>query len=204
MKILSALCLCAAVLAPLPAGAVTADELQKLYSPYAADSQSALDQPHRSAEEIGRWVSEMVGMALEFKPGSAGKHLLETRPYFSDQGYAAFAAFLNNLSLGDALQKQTLTMDAIANTEPTPIGQGANAGRYAWAFEMPVVLSIATKPGQQPATRSVVLRIQVGRSPKGADPHGTLIENWQEFKEPAVYTDKPTDSQGGGQSPTAP
>ncbi|MCB1537965.1 MAG: DotI/IcmL/TraM family protein [Rhodospirillales bacterium] len=187
-----------AVLSARSALAMTAQELGALYSPYTGDSTMALDQPHRTVTEIGSWVSEIVGTVLKFASGNTGRHLTVIRPYFTDQGYAGFAGFLNAQGFGDAIAKQTLGMDATPDAAPTLLGQGASNGAYAWAFEVPLTLVVSSVPGKPPVNRDVTIRIQVTRSPKGADPHGVLIDSWAAFD--GVDTFRKTGS-GLGQAP---
>lgn len=175
---------------PAHAGSSNAD-LMNMYQGYASDTLAKLDTPHRSATELGVWLSDRVADALLFAPRDTNRKLTSLRPYFSDQGYSAYLAFLAAHGYGDKLKAQTLNLSAIVNNEPMLIGQGASAGRYAWAFEMPVVIS------GDGTNKSMVLRIQLGRSAKAQPPMGVWIENWQEFKEPAEAA--PTES--GGQVP---
>lgn len=176
---------------PALAGSSKSSELLNMYQGYEADTLSKLDTPHRSATELGAWLSDRVADAFLFTPKSASRKLAGLKPYFSDQGYTAFLAFLTANGYGDKLRTDTLKISAIVNNEPMLIGQGASAGRYAWAFEMPVVIS------GDGGNKTIILRIQVGRSAKGPAPMGVLIENWQEFKEPAASAP----SESGGQVP---
>lgn len=173
----------------LVAPAKAQNELLGMYQGYTADSQLALDQPHRSHSELSGWISEVAADALIFIPMQNTQKLSALRPLFTDAGYKAYLDFLASMGFTDALQKQSLSLASIVKNEPTLIGQGASAGRYAWAFEMPMVMTSGN------ANKTAVVRIQFGRSAKGAAPHGLLIESWQEFKEPA---------QNSGQPATAP
>lgn len=178
--------LCAA---PSQAGSASSSDLLNMYQGYAADSLSKLDVPHRSPTELGVWLSDRVADALLFTPNNAAKKLVAIKPYFSEQGYKAYLAFMAAHGYADKLQAQTLTLSTIVNSEPMLIGQGASAGRYAWAFEMPIVVS------GDGGNKTIVMRIQVGRAAKGPAPMGVLIENWQEFKEPAADTSAESSGQ---------
>jgi len=166
------------VTTPVYAGS---SELLGMYKGYEADSQSALTQPHRSVTELGNWLSDRVADSLQFTPGKSVAKLNAIKPDFSEQGYAAYAAFLNGLGLTFSLQNQSLNLSTIVTAMPVLIGQGASAGRYAWMFELPVVITIG---GSTPVTKEATLRLQVGRSAAATNAHGVLIENWTEFKVP--------------------
>jgi hypothetical protein len=154
----------------------TDTSLLDIYQGYGADTQMSLDRPHRSAEELGSWLSDTVTNALTFTPNQSMQKLNEIKPLFTEAGFQAYLLFMANAGLGDYLKYQTLTLTAIVNNTPILVGQGASAGRYAWAFEVPVVMT-----AMDGANKILTLRIQVGRSAAGPKPHSVLIENWQEF-----------------------
>lgn len=174
------LVLCFALLIATPAYA--ADDLLGMYQSYDGDSQAALTSPHRSASELGNWLSDTVADALMFNPKDATRKLAAVRTDFSEQGYKAYLAFLSDQGFSAALQNQTLQLSTIVNSTPLLIGQGASAGRFAWAFEVPVVMTVG-QSGVQPQSRNVTLRIQIGRSASGPAPNGVVVESWQVFQE---------------------
>lgn len=181
-----------ALLAALPAHAQ--EDLNSIYQGYTADT-ATLSQPHRGINELGVWLSETAAGALQFSRGKSAQKLTEIRPLFTEEGFRTYVEFMNTLGLSDALQKQTLQMSSIINSAPLLIGQGASAGRYAWAYEMQATLSAAGPSGAE-QSKSVTLRIQIGRSPTAANPMGVLIESWQIFAEPPA--------NAGGQNPPKP
>lgn len=177
-----------AVFAFIPARAN--DELMSMYKGYAADTQTALDQPHRSVGELTDWISNIAADALVFTPNHSGDKIKKIRPYFSDNGFASYVDFLTKQGLYQSIQNQTLSLSSIVNTTPLMLGQGASAGRYAWVFEVPVVMTTGTN------SKEVTLRIQFGRANGAPEPDGIVIENWQEFSEDPI--------QRGGQPQPAP
>lgn len=178
MKILLVMALVLVFAAP-----ARAEDLMSIYKSYEGDTQMALDHPHRGVSELGSWLSDTVADALQFSPNKANAKLSAIRPYFSDQGYKTYLAFLDQMGLSVALQKQTLNLTSVVNAAPLLIGQGASAGRYAWAYEMPVVLSAMPGPDADPLSKTVTLRIQIGRNAKAPGPNGVFIESWQTFTE---------------------
>lgn len=182
------LILCALMMISTPA--MAADDLNSIYTPYTADTERMMDKPHRGISELGAWLSETVAGTLQFSPNKAAQKLRDVRPLFTDAGFKSYTDFLAAQGYGDALQKQTLEMTSIVNSIPMLIGQGASAGRYAWAYEMQVVLT-ATQKGMAPVNKAITLRIQVGRNINGAAPMGVLIESWQVFTEPTNDSGQP-------------
>jgi hypothetical protein len=165
-----------------------AEDLNTLYQGYAADSQVALDQPHRSLSELGTWISDMVADALMLEPASASQKIITLKANFTDGGYQSYLAFLEQTGFAGALRSQSVSLSAVANGLPTLVNQGASGGRYAWLFEIPVILTAQTTSSEDPMTKPVTLRIQIGRAAKGAPPHGILIESWQIQPEAPVTT----------------
>ncbi|NBX65474.1 MAG: hypothetical protein EBQ96_00540 [Proteobacteria bacterium] len=174
-----------------------AEDLMAIYKTYDGDTHVTLDKAHRSHAELAEWISDAAAGVLAFTPGKTSEKLLEIRPLFSESGYKAYIDFMTSMGLAPAIENKTLSMMGIVDSAPLLIAQGASTGRYAWAYEVPVVLSINGKPGEAPVTRSVTLRIQFGRSAKGVPPHGVLIENWQMLTEaPPAAANAPQESGG--------
>lgn len=186
------------VLGLMAAPARAAEDLMAIYKTYEGDTNVGLDKAHRSQSELIEWLTETTASALAFAPGKTAEKLLVLRPLFSEAGYKAYTDFLTALGFGPALESKTLALGAIVDSAPLLIAQGNSTGRYAWAYEVPVVLSMPGKPGEPVASKSITLRIQFGRSAKGVPPHGVLIENWQLLnKAPAAAATPPPQESGG-------
>ncbi|MBU6235944.1 MAG: DotI/IcmL family type IV secretion protein [Alphaproteobacteria bacterium] len=176
--------------------ALAAEDLLGMYQGYAGDSQLALDQPHRSHAELEDWVSDTVASALTYSSGKTQQKIAELRPLFTEAGFKAYMDFLTSLGFAQDIQAQTLNLSAIVNNAPVLIGQGASSGRYAWAYEMPVVMSTGEPvEGAPQVTKNVTIRLQIGRSAKGVEPHGLLVENWVEKKEEPAATTQDSSGQ---------
>lgn len=173
--------------APAPAPALNQDWLNMYVGP-TEDTLTDLQKAHRSLREISDWVSETIADCLQFSPGRTNEKLLSVKPDFTDAGYKAYLAFLGSQPFAADLRGQTLKLITIVNDSPLLIGQGASGGRYAWMFEMPVIM---TAQNQQ-AAKPVILRIQVGRRAGAPAPHGIVIENWQVFEENVQNPPEPT------------
>jgi hypothetical protein len=168
-----------------------ADNLLDMYKPYAADTQVPLTQAHRSLKELSEWLSDKVANTLVFTRGQNAKKLEDLRPLFTEAGYASYLNFLAAYDLNKDMATESLGLSSVVNTAPTLIGQGSNATRYAWAFELPVVMTIAGTEGTQAISKNVTLRIQIGRAEGAPAPHNILIENWQDYKAPPKNTTTP-------------
>jgi hypothetical protein len=177
------------------APARAADDLLDIYKPYEADTQVPLTQAHRSLTELSEWLSDTVSNALVFTRGQNAKKLETLRSLFTESGYAAYINFLTAYDLNKDIAEEGLGLSSVVNTAPALIGQGANSTRYAWAFELPVVMTIAGTEGGQPISKKVTLRIQVGRAEAAPAPHQLLIENWQEYKPVPQTTSQNTSGQ---------
>lgn len=182
----------------LMAPARAAEDLMAIYKTYAGDTNVTLSKAHRSQTELAEWLSDTTASALAFVPGKTTEKLLALRPLFSEAGYKNYIDFLTAMGFAPAIESKSLMLNGIVDSAPLLIAQGNSTGRYAWAYEVPVVLSTNGKPGEPPVSKSVTLRIQFGRSAKGAPPHGLLIESWQVLNNapPAATTPPPQESGG--------
>jgi len=165
--------------------------LLNLYVGPANDTLTDLNKAHRSEREIADWVSDIVATSLQFQAGQTNTKLLAVKPNFTDSGYKAYLTFLGSQPFAAALRDQTLSLNSAVNATPLLIGQGASGGRFAWAYEMPVIMT----PKGQKSLKPVTVRIQIGRNAKGAAPHGVLIENW------TVYQENVQNPDSGSQKP---
>jgi len=168
------------LLAATPALAQDNKEYLDMYQGYAGDTQTEIQKAHRSVREMEEWVSDTVANALLFQTGKVNTKLAAMKPLFSETGYKAYLNFLATQPFSANLRAQTLSLSTIVNNTPLLIGQGASGGRYAWAFELPVIM---TPSGGTPS-EPVILRIQIGRAANAPAPDGVVIENWQVYNEP--------------------
>lgn len=168
---------------PHGARAGGADDLLGVYTPYGSTGDGGagtpLDQPHLSQGEIAGWLSDAVADTLTFTPGHCAEKLADLKPRFSAQGYQDYIAFLGAYDLNNDIAEETLNMVGVVGAEPVPLGQGPQNGRYSWAFEMPVVLSILNPETRRTVTKNVTLRLQFSRTAPGLE-----IVRWQEYKRP--------------------
>ncbi|HEY8964037.1 MAG TPA: DotI/IcmL family type IV secretion protein, partial [Alphaproteobacteria bacterium] len=139
------------------------NELMNLYVGPKDDSLVELEKAHRSTREISDWVSDIVASSLQFEVGKTNEKLLAVKKNFSDAGYKSYLAFLSAQSFSEALRAQKLKLSTVVNGSPLLIGQGSSGGRYAWAFEMPVIMTAQGQKAGQP----INLRLQIGRSVNG-------------------------------------
>lgn len=170
-------------------------DLLGMYKGYTGDSQTALTSPHRGIGELGTWLSDKVADDLQFSSGRATAKLTIIKADFSDAGYQSYLKFLNDMNFTFALRNQSLNLSSIVTSAPVLIGQGASRGRYAWLYEMPVVLTMG---GQQPVSKETTIRVQLGRSAKATNDMGVLIESFSEYKDPNAAPG--TDNGGGEES----
>lgn len=178
----------------LPA-AQAAEDLMGIYQGYAADTQLPLDQPHRSHGELSGWVSDVIADSLTFVPGQTNRKLADIKPRFTEAGFKAYLTFLGQLGFAEDVRQQSLKLGAIVNHEPSLVGQGASGGRYAWAFDVPIVMSTGDRDSTRQVTKTLNLIIQIGRSTDAPEPNGVFIENW---------TVKTTPQDNGGQKADTP
>lgn len=179
-----------------PQAPASASDLQNMYQGYKADTQTALDRPHRSHAELSRWLTEKLAALFTFTPGQVAQELQVNRAIFTDVGYQNYLALLGQMPFGAGLRAQNVKVMAVVNAEPLLIGQGSSAGRYAWAFELPLLITYTTQGNSVSEHKALTLRLQMGRAAKGDPVNGVLIETIAEYTEPRA--------EAGGQAATAP
>jgi len=159
-------------------------DLNGLFTPPTGDTQTDLRKAHRSHDELARWLTERVARLFTFSPGSTAQDLEQARRFFTPAAYQAYLAFLGQQPYADGLRQQAIQVTAVVNAEPLLIGQGASSQRYAWAFEMPVLVSFRPANDTIAEHKHMTLRIQIGRSASGDPQNSVLIESLAEFIEP--------------------
>lgn len=147
-----------------------------------------LDQPHRTARELSRWVSERVSEIMTFELSRYDAQLSSASQYFSPQGYEEYATYLKQADLKTTLQQRNLDAGVIVEEPPLMLNSGPAGGVYRWLYEVPVTVSYIPADVRQikPDTNSslsrrLTIRVQIGRhegSDNGDQGEHVRIESW--------------------------
>lgn len=141
-----------------------------------------LDQPHRTADEIGAWVTTTVSTVLSFDAGDFGKELKGTENYFTPEGLASYLSFLDSSGYRARIVNEGDRMGNFIKEDPFLLNKGAAGGTYHWLFEVPVMVSFlpnGSRDVRTEATRNeeLVINVDVVRVP-GSIGEAVRIYNW--------------------------
>lgn len=143
------------------------------------------DEPHRTARELGLWVSQSVSEVLTFDASNYDEQLKKAEPYFSAPGYREFQTYLQQADLRNTLQHTNLKANVVVEQAPLLLNSGAVSGVFRWLYEVPVTVSYTPlnqreiKPNAAgDMSRKLTVRLQLGRHDDAALGEGVRIETW--------------------------
>lgn len=160
----------------------------------ANEASLALDQPHRSPEQIGAWVAGAVATSLTITPQTWEKDSLRIADLFVPFGLREYKDYLNRTHLVESLTDRGMKLQAIADGSPFLAREAPLDGTYRWVFRVPLLLTFygqemkKIEKGQKLSAQSqkVVVDVQVGRLPLSAkekaldsESVGVAIERWK-------------------------
>lgn len=171
-------------------------DLMAVYGKSGRESEDtlALDQPHRSPEQIGAWVAGAVETSLTITPQDWDKDSPRIAALFVPFGLQEYKDYLTRTHLLESLASRRMKLQAVADGAPFLAREAPLDGTYRWVFRVPLLLTFYAEgmkkieKGQKLNVQSqkVVVEVQVGRLPlpakeKALDPEsmGVAIERWK-------------------------
>lgn len=144
-----------------------------------------LDQPHRSDDDVTRWVITSVSQALTFQDVDYEKEINQAvEQFFTTASAAQYQSFLTDKKIVDVLKGKRYRMNSFTQGDPVLVNEGALKGRYRWLYEVPVMVSYMDRRNFDYREKNAInqqysLQIQVGRSDQArVDGEGLAIESW--------------------------
>lgn len=110
-----------------------------------ATDKTPLDQPHRTADEISRWLITAVSSSLSFGPGNLADIQKKISPYFLPEGMTSYQTFLDVSGYRARVVNNGESMHNYVKEQPFLLNSGAVGGAYHWLFEVPVMVSFMPK-----------------------------------------------------------
>lgn len=144
-----------------------------------------LNKSHRTIKELQTWLSLAISESLMLDSRDYERQLATARGYFSEDGYAAFQAYLQQAKLRETLQNNNLKVSVIVEQPPLLLNEGVVGQSYRWLFQMPVTISYLSRnateyrPGDRTSARQLTIRAQIGRYGAAADENGLKIESFK-------------------------
>jgi hypothetical protein len=151
------------------------------------DAQNnALAIQHLGSREAAMELSEIVAEVMTFNKNSFRGVMVNSKKYFTDEGYKQYSQFLINSNFETMLSGQDLQTGIYMDGNPVELGRGVYGGVFKWFFEMPVTISLIPRESEtyrneetKPQNRSFILRVQYARVNDPQDPNAVKIELWQ-------------------------
>ena len=165
-------------------------ELMKMYDTEAeANTKGGLEVPHRSAEQIGEWITSIATQALTINPETYAEDSKKYTGWFLPYALQEYNTYLSANQTVETLLANNMRLTAFAESKPVLVQEGALEGSYRWLFRVPVMLTYYDRvttslKGKKPMsqTQRVLVNIQVGRVPTTQLAEGLAVERWNVSK----------------------
>jgi len=129
-----------------------------------------LDRPVESLPVISAWVANAVSQSLTFSFANYRQEFANARQHFTPQGWAEFERALIDSGLLRIVRENMYVTTAVPSGAPVLSQQGLMGGRYAWRFQIPMVVSYesaAQRMGQNMMVTVTVIRVPETENPRG-------------------------------------
>lgn len=150
---------------------------------------------HRSAEQIGVWLSDIVARTLTMEVDTINQHALEIQPFLTPTGQAQLRNFLIKTKITAVMAKYNVKASTIVTAPPKIEQEAPVDGFYNWLFTVPVTVTYIpndfknyhseelNKDSRKFKTADFKIRAQVTRVKEEIGEHNVKIELWQNFIE---------------------
>lgn len=141
-----------------------------------------LDQPHRTADEVGAWVTTVVSSTLSFDAADFNESQKRIEDFFTPEGLASYRSFLDSAGYRARIVNEGDSMGNFIQEDPFLLNKGTAGGTYHWLFEVPVMVSFlpgGRKDVRTETTRNeeILINVDVVRVP-GSVGEAVRIYSW--------------------------
>lgn len=129
-----------------------------------------LDRPVESLPVVSAWVASAVSQSLTFSFANYRQEFANARQHFTPEGWAEFERALVDSGLLRIVRENMYVTTAVPTSAPVLSQQGLMNGRYAWRFQIPMVVtyeSAAQRMGQNMMVTVTVVRVPETENPRG-------------------------------------
>lgn len=129
-----------------------------------------LDRPVEALPVVSAWVANAVSQSLTFSFANYRQEFAAARQHFTPQGWAEFERALLDSGLLRIVRENMYVTTAVPTSAPVLSQQGLMNGRYAWRFQIPMVVtyeSAAQRMGQNMMVTVTVVRVPEHENPRG-------------------------------------
>ncbi len=105
-----------------------------------------INQPNMPNDAVSSWVTTAVEAAYSYDFVNYRQELQDAQKYFTDYGWKSYMKGLDSSNNLLALNQRKLIATAKVVAKPKILIQGILGSRYAWKFEMPVLITYSQPP----------------------------------------------------------
>ncbi len=134
-----------------------------------------LDHPYYNRKYVGGWVSNLALDVMSINFTNIDISLNVAKKNFTNEGYKKFYEDMDTSGLLRLIEDSKMTILSAPIDQPKFIYAGIVNGRYQWAFEVPVVLTLQT--AKKTIRESRNLFVVVVRSNEMRH-HMIAVEDW--------------------------
>lgn len=154
------------------------------------DEISDMAMPHRSQKEVADWLVLALSEIMSIDSQTYIDHLKQLQSGLADHAVGQLEGFMEQSNILKTMKDQNLVLRCYVEDPPILLNKGAVDGRYRWLFDVAVNLSLMppdTKSYEntQPINNQhVIMRMQVGRTPKGQGIDQLMMETFEVRQNP--------------------
>jgi intracellular multiplication protein IcmL len=139
--------------------------------------EPALSQPNMPSDAISDWAVRAVEAAYSYNFVNYRQELQNAEGYFTDYGWKQYMKGLDASNNLLALIEHKMIVRAKVVAKPRILVQGILGGRYAWKFEMPVLVTYLQPPYDDKAKFSnpLMVTVTITRQKYAENEHGLGI-----------------------------
>lgn len=100
-----------------------------------------LSEPVVTAQSLLQFASEAAMSAYTFNFIDYRKQFMDSKQYFTDEGWNGFLQSLKDSGNLDAVKTRQLIVNAVPGGAPVVVQEGVLNGRYAWRVQMPLLVT---------------------------------------------------------------
>lgn len=120
-----------------------------------------LSSPNMSTQNVAAWVLEAVQAANSYDFANYRQELQDAQKYFTEYGWRNYMQSLQTSNNLLALTQRKLVVSAQIVAAPQLVKEGLLGARYAWKFEMPMLVTYWSPPYDDKSKYQNALRVSV-------------------------------------------
>ena len=132
-----------------------------------------INMPIGSLTDLATWVANSVVQAYTFDFANWRAQLSAARSNFTNPGWHGFETALKDSGVLQTVLEKKYVTTAVPTSAPVLINQGMVDGRYAWKFQIPLLVTYQSSERTVP--QNLMVEVLVVRQPETENPRGLGI-----------------------------